>query len=193
MMAERLQKMNITPVELCEPTYGKYGAAMRKVMASGVPVPIPEQVKCFTSDRRAHVKSRILPLLELMRRRRRDFMILQHRYYLSAPVYQWRDDEQAVQVLRAQQAFAPRPDLVLLMDVSGRVASGRVSKRDGKSARADAGRLEDLRQRYLRFSKISGEPIVKIDASGSVDAVAALLWKSLQKWSNHAGIRGGLS
>jgi len=184
--------MDVTPLELCEPTYGKYGAAMRKMMVGGALIPISEQVRYFTADRRAHVRSRILPLLALMRRRR-NFMILQHRHYLSAPVYQWQDDEQAMLVLRAQQAFAPSPDLVLLMDVSGRIASKRASGRDGHAAGANADRLEDLRQRYLRFSSVSGDPIVKIDASGSVDAVAALLWKALQRWSDNAEVRGGPS
>jgi dTMP kinase len=177
ILAERLQKLDVTAVELCEPTYGALGRKMRVALSRGAQLSIAEQTRNFTEDRRQHVRTRIRPLLALSRKGH--FAILQHRFYLSAPVYQWDGDDKALALLRAEQKIAPSPDVVLLLDIPGHTALTRLKHRDTGIPGPTHLHLETLRQRYLKFAAVSGENVVKIDSRPAQDAVAKAIWRVL--------------
>src|SRR5580704_16749669 len=80
-LTDKLRELDVTPIELCEPTYGPEGQAIRRFLKSKELPPVKRQIELFTRDRRFHVRSRIRPLLALMKRHSQ-FAIVQHRYYL---------------------------------------------------------------------------------------------------------------
>ena len=178
-LTDKLRELDVTPVELFEPTYGPEGKAIRQFLKSKEPPPVERQIEMFTLDRRFHVRSRIRPLLALMKRYSQ-FAILQHRYYLSAPAYQGGDRADQIKLLRSQQRIAPRPDLVILLDVSIDDALRRLQARKKSRHVFETRRfLSEVRRRYLDLASDRAESIVVINGSGTIDRVAKRVWDAL--------------
>ena len=179
-LADRLRKLDLTPIELFEPTNGRYGRRMRQYIARNEAPEVHKQVRLFTDDRRQHVLTRIKPLLRLMKRHNH-FVILQHRYYLSAPAYQSNDAEGMSALLRSQQAIAPKPDVVILLDVPAEVAIRRLRRRQRKLGSYDVPEaLKAIRKRYLTLSAEGSEPICLINGVGSIERVHERIWAVLR-------------
>ena len=143
-------------------------------------LPVDRQIGLFTRDRRHHVRTRIRPLLDLIRRNSH-FVILQHRYYLSAPAYQGSDIVGMLTLLRSQQAIAPKADLVLLLDVPVAVALRRLRERQQRVGSFDnKAMLDAARTRYLALSKEGSEPIEVVNGVGSIRRVHERVWNILE-------------
>lgn len=178
-LTDRLRELDVTPVELCEPTYGPEGQAIRQFLKSKQLPPVSRQIELFTRDRRFHIRSRVRPLLALMKRHPQ-FAILQHRYYLSAPAYQGGDLTDQIQLLRSQQRIAPRPDLVILLDVPIEDAMRRLQGRKKLGHVFETRQfLSEVRRRYLNLASDRSESIVVINGSGTIDRVARRVWDVL--------------
>lgn len=166
LLAERLLVSPLTPVRLAEPTRSSSG--LKAIERVSVPLgerDVELERRLFTADRLEHVKDRINPLLGLIEAGA-PFVILQDRYYLSAPAYQSRTVSELLPLLHEQQALAPRPDLVILLDVPAETAVQRVVERDGGlSSRQNREILSQVRDNYLTLSKETSERIEVIDVS----------------------------
>ena len=94
------------------------------------------------------------------------FLIIQDRCYLSAPAYQAEDESQVLELLREQQAFAPKPDIIFLLDVLVDVAIARL-KDSGRppSWFENADKLTQIRERYEFLSKLRSERIEVVDGT----------------------------
>jgi len=60
-----LRKTGYVPVNLVEPSYGKYGQLVRKQLGSANKRDLVSERELFTSDRADHVKRTIQPLIDL--------------------------------------------------------------------------------------------------------------------------------
>lgn len=165
IVCNALTKVFITPICLAEPTYGEFGLRIRNFIQQGSPISVQEQHELFTQDRRQHVTLKIAPLLQFARQNE-SFVIVQDRSYLSAPAYQAESKAEMLALLREQQSFAPKPDVVFLLDLPAQVAFERLTKRGLRSRpfeRLDF--LELARQRYLFLAKETSEHIEVLDAA----------------------------
>lgn len=162
----------VTPVRLAEPTRTPLGLeALASLSAPVERRDIEKERELFTRDRQAHVSERIAPLLGLIAEGH-PFVIIQDRYYLSAPAYQARSQSELRPLLREQQAFSPKPDLVILLDVPVDIALERVLQRDGTfGPRQTRGNLSQARDNYLTLSTEQSERIEVIDASKTPEEV----------------------
>lgn len=159
-----------TPIELAEPTHGKHGLQIRNAMARGIQIPLAEQRRLFTLDRKEHVEQKIAPLRTFVANHR-GFLILQDRYYFSAPAYQADSDDDVIPRLHEQQAFAPKPDIFLILDLAPDVALARIASERKTRLFEDISTLETARRRYLMLAEERSENAIVIDADRPPDVV----------------------
>jgi dTMP kinase len=111
-------------VRLREPTEGPWGQRLRQLMVHGRGDVTPDtELEWFLNDRREHVDQRIRPALN------RKQIVLLDRYYFSTMAYQGAlgCDPQSIRV--RNEAFAPPPDLLLLLDLPPEVGLRRLKQR----------------------------------------------------------------
>ena len=184
IFCEQMVKSYYTPIRLAEPTHGPFGSLIRKHIEDGSDLTVEKQVKLFTEDRRDHVRDKIEPLLKFLGQYE-SFVMVQDRYYLSAPAYQGRDEKSMLTLLRQQQAIAPRPDIVFLLDVPAEVAVARVKEaHKGRQMFESIDFLKGVRERYLALAEEGSEPIEVIDAEATESEVAARIMEilDLEPW-----------
>jgi dTMP kinase len=122
----------------------------------------------YAADRMDHVSTEILPNLDSGR------VVICDRYLMSSLAYQGLtvDEHWLIQINR----FAPVPDLCIYLDVPVEHAKERMRRsRWTKELFEDEAQLRLIRERYLKLvgsPRPEFGPIVTVDASQSLDAVA---------------------
>lgn len=148
-----------------EPTYGQYGRRLRDSAASGR-LSRHEEHQLLLLDRREHLETLVQPALA------RGAVVLLDRYYFSSIAYQAGPGLSAEQIRADNEAFAPPPDLLLILDLPVELGLARIGARgDRPNAFEAVATLQHCREVYAGFA---GEPYARlIDASGDADAVTA--------------------
>lgn len=147
-----------------EPTSGKYGQAIRDSLFTHRMEP-QQELEAFVNDRREHVETLVAPALA------RGAVVIIDRYYYSTVAYQGARGLDPVKVLAMNQAFAPRPDVVFLVDVDPKVSLERISKRaGGRDLFETIEEQTKVRDGFLRLAK--SEPnFVLIDGAQTPEAM----------------------
>ncbi|MBN2206697.1 MAG: dTMP kinase, partial [Candidatus Aminicenantes bacterium] len=168
LLADRLGGLGIPAVVLREPTDGTWGRRIRaKARRAGSLTPAQE-LALFIRDRRENVAANIRPALA-----RGDTVVLD-RYYYSTIAYQGARGLDPRRIRRLNEAFAPRPDLVFILDLDPARALGRLR---GRGPRDELFEREDYLRKVLRiFRSFRGKRFVRIDASRPAAAVHAAIW-----------------
>lgn len=109
-LAARLSALGITVVQSREPTNGPHGTALR-LAAQSVRLAPERELELLLKDRRAHVDTVIAPALA-----RGDWVVLD-RYYFSTIAYQGAAGLDLTMLQAVNEAFAPPPDVLLLLDL----------------------------------------------------------------------------
>ncbi|MEI7910501.1 MAG: dTMP kinase [Verrucomicrobiota bacterium] len=150
-----------------EPTDGPWGKQLRESAASGRLAPA-EELEYFLNDRRQHVDELIAPALALGK------VVILDRYYFSTMAYQGARGFDPAEIRRLNEAFAPLPDLLLILDLEVADAHLRIGAR-GDTANAFE-QLENLQRCRQIFLSLQHEPFVRvIPSTGTIDEVAARL------------------
>ena len=172
LLSAWLTRRYYTPITLCEPTYGRYGTEIRKLISERHSLTLTEQIDLFTKDREQHVQLKIRPLLKFMESHP-SFMIIQDRCYLSAPAYQGDSERSMHFLLEGQRALAPTPDLIFLIDVP---VTTVLRRRLISGVEADSfGRkdiLDRVRRNYLYLARDCTERIEVVDGRDSPESVS---------------------
>lgn len=108
-LAERLRAAGFPVNASKEPTRGQWGRVLRDSAASGRLTP-DEELRLLLLDRREHVEELINPALA------RGEVVILDRYYPSTAAYQGAAGLDVANLLE-QNAFAPAPDVVLVLDL----------------------------------------------------------------------------
>jgi len=121
----------------------------------------------FTTDRRMHVTSEIIPQLN------KNDVVVCDRYYHSTLAYQSTQGVDPKWLIEINK-FAPKPDLTLLYDVSPSKSLKRIIKE--KRSKVDKFEklsfLKKLRKNYLKLPELlKKEKIVIINANKSINSV----------------------
>lgn len=125
-----------------EPTHGPYGRQLRESGAAGRSTP-EREIELFELDRAEHVREVIAPALA------RGAIVILDRYYYSSVAYQAAFGPPDT-ILARFTAFAPTPDLALILDLPVPVALSRIQRRG--EGRTDFERTETLEQCRERFA-----------------------------------------
>jgi dTMP kinase len=146
-----------------EPTTGPVGQKLRRYLQGPVRNLSPlEELDLFLADRREHVESCIKPALAGGR------IVITDRYYYSTVAYQGALGLDPGEILAANEAFAPRPDLVFLLLVPVSQALARLQRR-----RQVSELLPYLERVAAIYDSLQGPHIQRVDAATSTPALHA--------------------
>jgi dTMP kinase len=148
-----------------EPTDGPWGKKLRKSATTGR-LSAEDELEYFLNDRREHVEMSIKPALAEGK------VVILDRYYFSTMAYQGARGFDPAEIRRRNEAFAPQPDLLLILDLSVESAHGRIGAR-GDTANEFEQRDTLTRCREI-FLSLRDEPFAcVIDAEPSLNEVTA--------------------
>src|SRR3954447_9789468 len=121
-LARYCDEKRLTYILSKEPTSGKYGQLIRNSASSGR-LSVEEELDIFLKDRREHVEQVINPALA------KEKIVILDRYYFSTAAYQGAHGADPELILAANEQFAPRPDLLVILDVPAEVGVERIRRR----------------------------------------------------------------
>jgi len=122
LLLERLQKANIDVLCTKEPTNGAHGQRIKQSATEGR-LPPREELAVFIADRKEHVEEVIAPALAQGK------VVIVDRYYFSTAAYQGARGLSADEIIATNEAFAPEPDILVLLEISVATAIRRITDR----------------------------------------------------------------
>ncbi|MCC6028492.1 MAG: dTMP kinase [Archaeoglobus sp.] len=182
-LCDFLSKKGYKCVVLKEPSESIYGKMIKSLKSR----PDPEtEMELFLKDREMDVKDRILPALEEGK------IVIMDRYYYSNIAYQSARGLNADRIRELNEGIAPKPDLVILLDLSPSKALERIKNREKLSIFEEKDYLENVRQ---KFREIADERTVIINAERDLEFVKREAEKAvmrlMEKWrSKNHGLDG---
>ena len=156
-----------------EPTDGPWGRKLRESAASGRLSPADE-LDYFLKDRRQHVTELIEPALTAGK------VVILDRYYFSSMAYQGCRGFDPAEIRWLNEAIAPVPDLLLILDVAVDVGLARIGAR-GDTANEFEKRDSLQRCREI-FLSLKDEPFARIIPSDcSLDEVTERIQQAIRQ------------
>ncbi len=125
LAGQALRARGLEVVETREPTDGEFGRRIRAMVRSGKRVSPETELEWFFEDRREHMREVVEPALAAGR------VVLSDRSYVSTVAYQGARGLDPEQILAASEAEFPRPDLVLVFEISAEEGMARIEARAG--------------------------------------------------------------
>jgi dTMP kinase len=163
LLEERLRPLGVEIVRTKEPTNGPWGQRLRASASTGRLAPADE-LHAFLEDRKEHVATLIRPALDAGK------VVIVDRYYFSTAAYQGARGADPDELIRINEAFAPKPDLLVLLDVTPPVGIARIQQR------GDVGNLfereEDLAKSAAIFGRLAAPYLLRLDGSQAVQPLA---------------------
>ncbi len=150
-----------------EPTDGPWGRKLRESASTGRLLP-EDELQYFLNDRRQHVEEVISPSLSAGK------VVILDRYYFSNMAYQGARGFDPQEIRRLNEAFAPQPDLLLILDLDVDEARERIGVRgDTANEFEKRGNLQRCREIFL---SLKDEEIARVIPShGRLDEVTAAI------------------
>lgn len=147
-----------------EPSDSRWGLAIKKKAAVADSLSPEEELSLFQKDREENVRKNIKPALAGKK------AIVCDRYYFSTIAYQGARGIDPEMIRAQNESFAPKPDLVFILDIAPENGLSRIAK---SRAKMD---LHFEREDYLAgvraiFRSFEGETIHHIDASRPEDVI----------------------
>ena len=150
-----------------EPTNGQWGRILRDSALSGR-LSLEEEVETFVKDRKEHVEKLIIPAL------RAGKVVLLDRYYYSTMAYQGARGVDPKELMRRNEAFAPEPDLLVLLVVEPKLGLDRIRARGDRADHFEnTGTLEKARQ---IFNSIQKPYLLRLDGTQPPQASLNLIF-----------------
>ncbi|GMV72948.1 MAG: thymidylate kinase [Phycisphaerales bacterium] len=157
LLLEALTGIGLSALLTKEPTDGPHGQRLRESARSGR-LSVDEELALFIADRRDHIEQQLRPRMEA------GDVVLVDRYYYSTAAYQGARGLDWREIIRTNEEFAPRPDLVLILDCSPESGRRRIARRgDTANDFEDLANLAAVRTIFLQMSSAVPEtPTVMI-------------------------------
>jgi dTMP kinase len=153
LLGAYLESRGIPVQRLFEPTKGKWGMKIRNILKEGRGDVSPEEeLSWFINDRREDVENNIKPSLA-----NKEIVILD-RYYFSTAAYQGALGLDPQDICRANEAFAPKPDIVFLFTTSPEQCLERIQK--SRTEQSAFERLDYL-EKVQRIFETFDDPIIR--------------------------------
>jgi dTMP kinase len=148
-----------------EPTLGVHGKKLRDSFVNGRLAP-EEELELFLADRREHVEQVIAPALAAGK------TVILDRYYFSNMAYQGAIGFDPVEIRRRNEAFAPVPDLLFILDLDVDTALSRIGGRGDTANEFE--KRENLERCREIFLSLKNEPFARvIETRGTMEEVQA--------------------
>ncbi len=157
---------------LKEPTDGVWGQKIRGLLARGREgVSRETEQEWFLNDRRENVDQNIVPALA------RHQIILMDRYYFSTIAYQGALGLDTQSIQERNEAFAPPPDLMFLLQMTPESSLQRVQQR---SAPDQFEKLSYLKQVAAIFDKMQFPYMRRIDTMQAPAVMHQHIWEAVE-------------
>ena len=156
MLLRKLRSRGRIVSSFREPSRSRWGRELRaKAKIAGSLTPA-EELDLFVKDRRENVARNLLPALKAGK------VIVLDRYYYSTIAYQGAKGLDPAKIKRMNERFAPRPDLVFILDLGAAVGLSRIA---GRKTRDVLFERENYLGRVRRiFRTFKGNRFVHLDA-----------------------------
>jgi dTMP kinase len=167
LLAESCRARGREVVLTREPTAFATGEKLRRYLAGPTRHLSPNaELLLFLDDRREHVARVIRPALDA------GHLVITDRYYYSSVAYQGALGLDPARILAANEAFAPRPDLVFILTLPPDAAVARLTQAPGRRRQVSEGR-DYLEQVAAIYATLAGAWIHRVDAARPPEAVHA--------------------
>ena len=162
LFVEWARALGLDVVSSREPTDGPWGKKIREARFTARMSP-EDELAAFMADRKEHVETLIRPALA------RGALVVIDRYYYSTVAYQGARGLDPKELLQKNRAFAPVPDLVVLVDVDPKAALERIASRgQGTDLFENLAALTKVRELFL--SLVDGH-VALIDGARAPEVV----------------------
>jgi dTMP kinase len=155
-----------------EPTNGPWGSRLRESFSQKTRLSQEEELELFMMDRKEHVERVVLPALDLGK------VVVCDRYYFSTMAYQGARGLDVERIRMENEAFAPVPDLVILLQLTPESAVSRIREKRGDVPN-NFEQLSYLRRVAAVFDGLDDPFIVRLDAAHSRQRLLDSGWRAL--------------
>jgi dTMP kinase len=158
LLKEWFKRSGRSAVSLKEPTSGQYGSEIGRLAATGGLSDAKKELQLFMLDRREDVKEHIEPALKEGK------VVIMDRYYQSNMAYQGARGLDPLRIKEENEAFSPKPDLIIVLDIDTQKSMERVNTRKNVVKHFENETyLRDVRRIYLEIGKGPGAVIIGTD------------------------------
>lgn len=171
-LATQLRQEGLEVVRTKEPTEGPWGRKLRESAQSGRLSP-QEELECFLRDRREHVETLIAPALAAGK------VVLVDRYYFSTVAYQGSRGLDPAELLRRNEEFAPRPDLLVLIEIPLELSLRRIRRRSGEENLFE--REDSLRAVDAIFRRMDFPYLLRLDGTATPEELTGWILDQLRR------------
>ena len=173
MLAIALRDQGHEVVQSFEPTNGPWGKKVRESATTGR-LSIDEELSYFIKDRKQHVEELITPTTA------HGGTVILDRYYFSSMAYQGSRGIDSAKIREQNECFAPKPDILLILDLPVDKALLRIGVRDGEANEFE--QRESLQYCRDMFLSLKDEPFAHIiSADQSIEDVHKEILKKTLK------------
>lgn len=167
-LLRRLRYRGYDTVFLREPTRGKWGREIKRLATRADSLTPVEELELFVKDRRENVAKNLVPALKKGR------VVVLDRYYFSTIAYQGAKGIDLRKIRRRNEAFAVRPDLVIILDVEAAAGLARIA---GRKTRDELFEREDYLVRVGEiFRGFKGPRFFHLDGRGDRRQIGQAIW-----------------
>jgi dTMP kinase len=167
-LLRRIRSRGWEAVFFREPTRGKWGREIKRKAARADSLTPSEELDLFVKDRRENVEKNLKPAL------RKGKVVVLDRYYFSTIAYQGAKGVDPRRIRRVNEAFAVKPDLVIVLDVAAGEGLARIA---GRKTRDELFEREDYLARVGKiFKSFRGPGILHLDGHGDRLSVGRAIW-----------------
>ena len=172
-LVRRLRARGWEAVFFREPTRGKWGREIKRQAARADSLTPPQELDLFIKDRRENVEKNLGPAL------RKGKVVVLDRYYFSTIAYQGAKGIDPRRIRRLNEAFAARPDLVVVLDIAAGEGLARI---EGRKTRDELFEREDYLARVGEiFKSFRGPNILHLDGRGDRRSVGRAIWARVSR------------
>ena len=163
-----------------EPTNGKYGAKIRKMLAKEKnPLSSSKKlVDLFVKDREDHLKKNVEPFLKTVNGHELNIVVCD-RYYYSTVAFQGAQGMDMEMLIRKNKKFR-KPDIAIILDVEPSVALRRIEYRK-KEKFEQLEFMKKIRKNFLRMPRMLKDNIKIIDSNKGINRVFADVKKEVNR------------
>ncbi len=156
-----LREAGVSSVITKEPTSGSWGKKIRESARTGR-MSVQDELEAFLFDRQEHVQDVLRPALAEGK------VVIVDRYYFSTVAYQGARGLDPAELLRLN-AFAPEPDILVVLDVPPEVGLQRVRERGDVADQFE--REDELRKAREIFRNLQLPYLHLMDGTLPVDTL----------------------
>lgn len=190
LLVSRLQAEGASAILTREPSDGPIGVLIRQMLSMRVvarsgdgfePINRESLALLFAADRLDHVECEIKPALA------NNQYVISDRYYHSSYVYQGDVDGSEsfdIQWVHTLNERALRPDITFFIEAEVDLCLSRIEKRNQRDIYESHEKLTRLHGRYaqvFRELESTGENIVRLDASASIEDIHETIWQHVSQ------------